>query len=127
MGQVQVLEAAPVARPRPLRRFIAPVVLAPIAVGTLVTGAVLLGVTHKDFDHLHGSCSPACAPSDVSPLRARETAGIALLATGGVLAAADVALWAVLARRQETSKLASLRPQLAVGPTGGALTLGGRF
>jgi hypothetical protein len=126
VGQLAPLAPAQGAT-RPLHRFVAPIVVAPIALGALVSGAVLLGVTQKDIDHLRATCSPACNPSDVSPLKSRQAAAAALLAVGGALVAADVVLWAVLARKYEAPRLLSFRPQLAVGPNGGSLTIAGRF
>lgn len=124
-ASARVEVAAP--RARPLRRFAAPIALAPIAVAALVAGGALLAVANNDYGHLQGSCSPACAPSDVSPLRTRQNAGIALLAVGGVVAAADVALWAVLARRHEAPRPYALLPTLAAGSHAGVAGLEGRF
>jgi len=113
---------------RPLRRFIAPIVVAPLAIGALVVGGVLLATVRSDVSRLQSSCAPSCAPADVDRLRPRESAAIGLLAVGSVLVVADAVLWGLLARRSERpSPRASLRPSLSLGPEGGALVLSGAF
>lgn len=79
-------------RPRAPRartaRFAAPIVLAPIAFGSLVAGAALLGTERRDLAHLRSTC----APGDVRPLRLREPLAYALLGIGGGLAVVDAIL-----------------------------------
>ena len=126
---VLVAPVAPlVATPRrPLRRFIAPIVIAPLALGALVVGGALLATVRSDVSRMKATCSPSCNPSDVDRLRPREGAAIGLLAAGGVLAVADAVLWGVLAGRKEQPARASLRPSLSLGPDGGAAVLSGAF
>jgi hypothetical protein len=121
------LASAPARAPtrNPLRRFIAPIVLAPIALGALVAGGALVGTVRSDVSHLRGTCAPACAPADVDPLRSREAAAYGLLATGAVLAAADAVLWGVLSMRGERTP--PLRASAAFSRGSGGLALEGRF
>ncbi len=97
---------------RPLRRFAAPIVLAPIAFGSLVAGAALLGTERRDLAHLRSTCAPACAPGDVRPLRLREPLAYALLGIGGGLAVVDAILWGVLARKHPSGDRAGLEPSV---------------
>lgn len=97
---------------RPLHRFIAPIVLAPIAFGSLVAGAALLGTERRDLAHLRSTCAPACASSDVQPLRLREPLSYALLGAGAGLAIVDVILWAALAKKAHGER-AALEPSVA--------------
>jgi hypothetical protein len=109
---------------RPLRRFAAPIVIAPLAIATLVSGGALLGLVRSDVSRLESSCSPSCAPSVVDPLRTREPAAFALLGVGAALAVTDVALWGVLGARHGQ---AAVDAHLLLDGTGGRLVVGGRF
>jgi tetratricopeptide (TPR) repeat protein len=104
-----VEEAAPLVTPsvsapaeaRPAKRRVpvwAPVVVGVVALGALASGLGLYLSTASSFDDLKGSCAPGCDRGAWAGLPEREQAGIGLMAVGGVLAAADVAL-AVLAAR----------------------------
>ncbi|MEO6953364.1 MAG: hypothetical protein ABI321_16305 [Polyangia bacterium] len=118
---VTVLTAQPVAiEDRPLHRFIAPIVLAPLAFGSLVAGAALLGTERRDLAHLRDTCAPACTSSDVRPLRLREPLSYALLGVGGGLAVVDVILWVVLSKKGSGD-----RTRAALEPS--ATSLRGRF
>ena len=112
----------------PLRRFIAPIVLAPIALGSLFAGAALLGTVRHDVDQLQQTCAPSCAPSSSDALRVREPLAYALIGVGGALVVIDAVLWGVLARRKERpSASASLRPLLGATTDSALIGLRGRF
>jgi hypothetical protein len=106
-----------------LRRFIAPIVLAPLALGTLVAGAALTGVVASDYNHLKSSCSPTCNPRDVDALKPRESAGYALLGVGAALAVTDIVLWGVLARKRSPS----VRASVSLDAQGGSASVRGSF
>src|SRR5438093_522671 len=63
------------------------------AVALLATGAGLLASAGADYDALDRSCAPACNPADWAGVQTRANASYGLLAAGGIVAAADVALW----------------------------------
>lgn len=99
----------------PLRRFIAPIVIAPIAFGTLIAGGALLGTVRHDVDQLRHDCAPSCVPTSTDALRVREPVAYALLGVGAGLVVADAVLWAVLATRKEHERSAVIVRPLVDG------------
>jgi hypothetical protein len=86
--------------PRPVRRFIAPIVVGAGAVVAAAVGAGLLGSVKSDYDAALGpsGCRP-CSDSQISPLENRAIAGYSLLGVAGALVVVDVALLAVTLTR----------------------------
>jgi hypothetical protein len=109
---VVAVQAPPPPPHRSMARLIAPILLAPLAIGALAAGGALVGLEKSDFNHLHDTCAPGCNPSDVSPLKTRQTAGYALIGVGAGLAAIDVILWAVLTRPEHDTNRAAIEPSL---------------
>jgi hypothetical protein len=111
-----------------LRHFIAPIVIAPLALGSLLAGGALLGTVRHDVDQLRHDCAPNCAPSSTDALRVREPVAYALLGIGAGLAAIDAVLWGVLATRRDGERpTARIFPSLGVSGTQGIAGLRGRF
>ena len=121
------------ARPRPLRRFAAPIAIGAGALVAAAIGAGLLGSVKSDYDAAlaPSGCRP-CSNDQISPLEQRAIAGYALLGVGGALAVVDVVLIGVLAahgkkpsgaQRADLAALAMSRALLCVA----ALALAGCF
>jgi tetratricopeptide (TPR) repeat protein len=91
--------APPPAPSEPHRRSFAPAVSLGIAgLALAVVGVGLTVSVGPEYDGLHETCAPHCNPGAWHDLQARERAGIALLAIGGVALGVDVILWIVAAR-----------------------------
>jgi len=88
-------------RPRPKLGLAAPLAVGIGAVAALSVGGALLGVETSRYDDLAGGCTRpgSCDANDVAGLRPYDVTGKVLLGLGGALAAVDVVLWAVRARR----------------------------
>ena len=88
------------ARPRSLRRYIAPIAIGAVAVVAAAIGAGLLGSVKSDYDTALGpsGCRP-CSDAQIAPLQHRALGGYILLGTAGALAVVDVALIAVTVAR----------------------------
>ncbi|MEO6950565.1 MAG: hypothetical protein ABI321_02035 [Polyangia bacterium] len=95
---VHVATAAVVARPtRHPYPIAVPAAVTGVALGSLVVGGTLFGVSGAKYDDLTSSgCGAArsCFDSTWGGTRTMERVGVGLLITGGVLSAASVALWA---------------------------------
>ena len=123
-----VLQPEPAQQRAPLRRFIAPLVIAPIAFGALIAGGAVLGTVRHDVSALQHDCSPSCSPSSTSALRVREPVAYALLGGGAALAVVDAVLWGVLAtRRHADARTASLAPFVGLAANAGSLGVKGIF
>jgi hypothetical protein len=57
---------------------------------TLVTAAILEGVSASSFDHLTKTCAPNCTTAQVLPVQRESDAAKGLFITGGALAAATI-------------------------------------
>jgi hypothetical protein len=103
-----------------------------LAVASVVVGGVLLGLYGSDFHAQEAACGDLsghvanCPTSVTDPLKndARPPAGYALLGIGGAAAVADIALWAVVAKRRSTERA---RTSFRVVPTGLGLAAVGTF
>ena len=91
------------ARPRSTRYAVAaPASVGVIALAALAAGGALYGVSGARYDQLTADgCGArlACDESRWGATQRMERAGIGLLVAGGVLAAADIGLWAAWRRR----------------------------
>jgi hypothetical protein len=90
--------------------WLLPTALGASALAITITGIGLAGSVGPDYDALKSSCAPSCAPSSWQGLQAREQAGAALLAIGGLALAADAALWIVRAVRERPRRSALILP-----------------
>lgn len=110
------------------RSYLAPAIVGGCAVALLAVGGGLAGSVVPDYNRLKISCANGnCPPSDWQSLQARERAGVGLLIAGGIVAAADVVLWVLEARKPKAGpRHAWLVP--SIGPGGAAgLVAGGVF
>jgi hypothetical protein len=74
-------------------RWVGPTLLG-LGAAAAISGAVLLGVTAHDYDHLVQTCKPAGCPDDqVDRVGARATVSYALLGVGGAVAVTGIAVW----------------------------------
>ncbi|HEX6836516.1 MAG TPA: tetratricopeptide repeat protein, partial [Polyangia bacterium] len=102
-----VVAPAPVdeGRPRPLRRFAAPIALGAGALVAAAIGAGLLGSVKSDYDAAlaPSGCRP-CSDAQIASLQNRAIAGYVMLGVGGALVVIDAAiLGAILAHGKKPS------------------------
>jgi tetratricopeptide (TPR) repeat protein len=98
-----------------------PAVVGAVGLAGAAVGAGMIGWVAGDVARLQGSCAPDCARGDVDPLRVRRDAGVALLAVGGGILAADVVLWVLWSRWRGEA------PRAWLLPAAGGVVAGGVF
>jgi tetratricopeptide (TPR) repeat protein len=119
-----VVTAAPPERASSGTRLLAPALVAGLAAVAFAAGGVLVGITNADVDRLRHDCAPRCAPSSVSGLPERETAGYALVGIGAAAAVVDVVLFVLATRPRARASTAARATRVHATTTGsGGATL----
>ena len=98
-------------------------ILAGVSAVFAVTGGALMGYAGSQFNRLDDACSFPCPESEWSAYREQERAGVGLLITAGAVAALDVALWLIDARRGNVNNGGRPRSLLTAPTTNGLITV----
>lgn len=95
--------AGPV-KPASKRGAVGAIVLGSSGLALALTGGILMGLGHADFDNLQRSCAPSCPRDEVATSQGKAIAGDVLLAVGAGALVAGVTWILVRTAQSRTSR-----------------------